>query len=70
MMAGHTLLKVIAGFAANLAKSSSILFFAHFVPLFVLIAILGLETGVAFIQAYVFTILICLYLNDAYSLSH
>jgi len=70
LMAGHTLLKVIAGFAANLAKSSGLFFFAHFVPLFVLIAILGLETGVAFIQAYVFTILICLYLNDAYSLSH
>jgi len=70
LMAGHTLLKVIAGFAATLSKLTSFLFLGHFVPLLVLIAILGLETAVAFIQAYVFTILTCLYLNDAYSLSH
>ena len=70
LMAGHTLLKVIAGFAATLSKLNSVLYFGHFVPLLVLIAILGLETAVAFIQAYVFTILTCLYLNDAYTLSH
>jgi len=70
LMAGHTLLKVIAGFAATLSQLKGVLFFGHFVPLLVLIAILGLETAVAFIQAYVFTILTCLYLNDAYSLSH
>jgi len=70
LMAGHTLLKVIAGFAATLSKLISIMYLGHLIPLVVLIAILGLETAVAFIQAYVFTILTCLYLNDAYSLNH
>mmetsp|Transcript_22920 Transcript_22920/g.29930 ORF Transcript_22920/g.29930 Transcript_22920/m.29930 type:complete len:254 (+) Transcript_22920:12-773(+) len=68
MMAGHTLLKVIAGFAWSMMTAGGILFIAHFVPLVVLVILVGLELGVAVIQAYVFTILTCIYLNDAINL--
>jgi F0F1-type ATP synthase membrane subunit a len=34
-------------------------------PLIVIVAIIGLELGIAFLQAYVFTLLLCVYLNDA-----
>jgi ATP synthase subunit 6 len=68
MMAGHTLLKVIAGFAWNMMSSSGLLFIAHFVPILVLVLLMGLELGVAVVQAYVFTILTCIYLSDAISL--
>jgi len=68
MMAGHTLLKVIAGFSWSLMGCSGILFFAHYVPLIVLVPLFGLELGVSLIQAYVFTILTCMYLNDALNL--
>jgi ATP synthase subunit 6 len=68
MMAGHTLLKVFAGFAWTLMGCSGILFFSHFVPLLVLLPLLGLELAVAFIQAFVFSVLTCLYLNDSVNL--
>jgi ATP synthase subunit 6 len=65
MMAGHTLMKVIAGFAWNLGVSGGGGFILHFIPIIILILVMGLEAGVALIQSYVFTILICIYLNDA-----
>jgi ATP synthase subunit 6 len=68
MMAGHALLKVIAGFAWSMMTAGGLLFIAHFFPLVVLLLLIGLELGVAFIQAYVFTILSCMYLNDAINL--
>lgn len=68
MMAGHTLLKVIAGFAWTLSACSGILFLIHYVPLLILIPLFGLELGVALIQSFVFVILICIYLNDAINL--
>jgi ATP synthase subunit 6 len=68
MMAGHTLLKVIAGFAWTMMKGGVFLLIAHFVPLVVLVLLVGLELGVAMIQAYVFTILTCIYLNDSINL--
>jgi len=68
MMAGHTLLKVIAGFAWSMVSAGGILFIAHVIPLAVLILLVGLELGVALIQAYVFTILTCIYLNDSINL--
>lgn len=42
--------------------------FAHLAPLSIVFALIGLELGVAALQAYVFTILICIYLNDAINL--
>jgi ATP synthase subunit 6 len=68
MMSGHILLKVIAGFAWSMLNVNSFIFIAHFVPLILLIILTGLEFGVAMIQAYVFTILTCMYINDALNL--
>ena len=65
MMAGHTLLKVIAGFAWAMMGSGGLLLIAHLLPLGVLVILFGLELAVALIQAYVFTILSCIYINDA-----
>ena len=58
MLAGHTLLKVFAGFVVSLG-------FAGFFPLAFIVALTGLEILIAFLQAYVFAILTCLYINDA-----
>ena len=58
MLAGHTLLKVFAGFVVALGL------FGVF-PLAFVIVLTGLEIVIAFLQAFVFTILTCLYLNDA-----
>lgn len=49
-------------------SSFSILSIVHLLPLLVIVAIIGLELGIAFLQAYVFTLLLCVYLNDAISL--
>jgi len=68
MMAGHTLLKVFAGFAWSLMSFSGILFFLQYIPILILIPLFGLELGVAFIQAFVFSLLTCIYLNDALNL--
>lgn len=58
MTAGHTLLKVFASFVAALG-------IAGIVPLAAVIGLTGLEMLVAFLQAYVFAVLSCIYLNDA-----
>lgn len=65
MMAGHILLKVIAGFAWTMMTAGGRRYVAHFMPRRVLFRLLGLERGVAFIQAYVFALLTCIYLTDA-----
>ncbi len=58
MLAGHTLLKVFAGFVPALGAIGVL-------PLAFVAALSGLEMVIAFLQAYVFTILTCLYINDA-----
>ena len=58
MLAGHTLLKVFAGFVVAMG-------FAGVLPLAFIVALTGLEILIAFLQAYVFAILTCLYINDA-----
>ncbi len=65
MMAGHTLLKVIIGFAWVMMLAGGGLLIAHTIPLLILVVLMFLELGVACIQAYVFSILVCIYLNDA-----
>ena len=62
IMAGHAVMKVFAGFAALAAIAP--------VSILAIAAIYGLEVLVAFIQAYVFTILTCVYLKDALHPSH
>ena len=68
MMAGPTLLKVIAGFAWSLMGCTGILFLMHYVPLLILLPLFGLELAVGLIQAFVFSVLTCIYLNDAVNL--
>jgi len=68
LMAGHTLLKIFAGFAWSLMSFTGGLFFLHYIPLLSLIPLFGLEFGVALIQAFVFSLLTCIYLNDAINL--
>ena len=68
MMAGHILLKIFAGFACSLMSFSGILFFIHYVPFLALLPLFGLEFCVAIIQAFVFSLLTCIYLNDAINL--
>jgi len=68
LMAGHCLLKVIVGFAWVMLSLEDILPIFHTLPLIVLILLIGLELGVAIIQAYVFTVLTCIYLSDSLNL--
>ncbi len=63
MMAGHTILKVFAGFAVMLGMFGVL-------PWLFIIAFTGLEFLVAVLQAYVFAILTCIYLNDALHVHH
>lgn len=68
MMAGHTLMHIIGSFFLVLFLSFS--YYVAFIPLFLLAAIYVLELAIAFLQAYVFLTLFCIYLNDAVSGSH
>ena len=68
MMAGHVLLKIVAGSACSLMSFSGFLFFIHYMPFLILLPLLGLEFCVAIIQAFVFSLLICVYLRDAINL--
>jgi F-type H+-transporting ATPase subunit a len=65
MMAGHTLVKIISSFAWTMLSVGGILAVASVIPVVIVFALTGLEIGVACLQAYVFTILVCIYLNDA-----
>ena len=71
MLAGHITLKVFAGFVALLGTSlGAIGWIGGFVPLAMTVALTALELLVAFLQAYVFAILTCIYLNDALHPGH
>ncbi|OPZ78786.1 MAG: ATP synthase subunit a [Alphaproteobacteria bacterium ADurb.Bin438] len=58
MMVGHIMLKVIAGFVVKLKAFG-------FVPLIFICILVLFEAGIAFLQAYIFTVLSCIYLNEA-----
>ena len=64
MMAGHTMLKVFGAFVVGLGLLGG------WAPLAFMVAFTGLEIMVAFLQAYVFAILTCIYLNDALHMHH
>nr|YP_010937393.1 ATP synthase F0 subunit 6 [Syringa fauriei]WKW95401.1 ATP synthase F0 subunit 6 [Syringa fauriei] len=69
MMAGHSSVKILSGSAWTMLCMNDLLYFiGDLGPLFIVLALTGLELGVAILQAYVFTILICIYLNDAINL--
>ncbi|WP_207455396.1 F0F1 ATP synthase subunit A [Azospirillum sp. SYSU D00513] len=69
MMAGHTMLKVFAGFTVLMIGGlGGIGILPGLVPVLLNVALTGFEFLVAFLQAYVFTILTCLYIRDALEL--
>ena len=65
MLAGHTMLKVFAGLAVMISSVGGAAMAGSVFPFVALIGLTGLEVLVAVLQAYVFTILTCMYLNDA-----
>lgn len=64
MMAGHMMLKVMAGFVVMLGVTGG------WLPLLAMVGLTGLELLVAVLQAYVFALLTCMYLNDAMHVDH
>jgi F-type H+-transporting ATPase subunit a len=70
MLAGHIMLKVFAGFVFSLSALGTIGVVGAFLPLAMTVALTALELLVAFLQAYVFTVLTCMYLNDAVHPGH
>jgi len=70
MLAGHITLKVFAGFVIELGSLGTLGLMSAILPLAMTVALTALELLMAIIQAYVFTMLSCMYLNDALHPSH
>jgi len=68
MMSGHTLLKILATFGWVLLCSRGPLFFLSIAPIVILFLLTGLETGVACLQAYVFSVLTIIYIEESINL--
>lgn len=64
LMAGHSLLKVIIGFAWSMLLLENLTSLGLIVPMVIIVVLFGLELAVALIQTYVFTILTCIYIQD------
>jgi F-type H+-transporting ATPase subunit a len=70
IFAGHLLVKVVAGFVPMMMLAGGAIAFGSLIPLGMTVAIYALEFLVAFLQAYVFAMLTCIYLNDALHPGH
>jgi F-type H+-transporting ATPase subunit a len=70
MLAGHITLKVFGGFIVMLLAAGGTASLLSPVPFVMAVAMTALEVLVAFLQAYVFTILTCMYLHDALHPGH
>jgi F-type H+-transporting ATPase subunit a len=70
MLAGHIALKVFGGFVVSLGAAGGLLSILAPLPLAMAVALMALEFLVAALQAYVFTVLTCIYLNDALHPGH
>lgn len=70
MMSGHALLKILATFAWVMLCSRGFLFFLSVAPIVIIFLLTGLETGVACLQAYVFTVLTVIYIEESINFSH
>jgi ATP synthase subunit 6 len=66
MMAGHSLLKILIGFVYSIFFFDTVGLILGWVPFLLVFVITFLEAGVALVQAYVFTILLCIYIKDLY----
>lgn len=67
MMSGHTLLAILANFTLVISKKNIII---GAIPFLLIVVIIGLEAMIAFLQAYVFTVLLSIYLNDSIHGAH
>lgn len=65
VLAGHMLMKIIAGFIYQIMISGILFFILGLIPLVLLVAISGLELAISFIQAYVFIVLTSSYIKDS-----
>jgi F-type H+-transporting ATPase subunit a len=70
MLAGHIALKVFAGFIILMSSLGFLGWMGATLPFFMIVILTALEMLVAFLQAYVFAILSCIYLNDAIHPGH
>ena len=71
MLAGHITVQVFAGFVALLGTSLGVIgWIGGLAPLALTVALIALDLLVAFLQAYVFAMLTCIYLNDALHAGH
>lgn len=70
MVAGHVLMKVIAGFAIMFATMGGVAWLGTILPVAFNTIIIGFEFFIAFIQAYVFAVLTCIYLKDTMEIEH
>ena len=70
MLAGHITLKVFSGFVVSLSAFGALGVAGAVLPLAMAVALTALEFLVAFLQAYVFAVLTCMYLNDALHPGH
>src|SRR3974377_809270 len=70
MLAGHITLQVFAGFVIMLGSAGILGLFGATLPFIMVVSFFGVELLVAFLQAYVFAILTCIYLNDAIHPGH
>jgi F-type H+-transporting ATPase subunit a len=70
MLAGHITLKVFSGFVVSLSAFGVVGVAGAVLPLAMAVALTALEFLVAFLQAYVFAVLTCMYLNDALHPGH
>ncbi|HEU4838005.1 MAG TPA: F0F1 ATP synthase subunit A [Micavibrio sp.] len=70
MLAGHLMVKVIAGFSVMMIGAGTIGLFGSLGPMLFNVLLIGFELFVAFVQAYVFALLTCIYLRDTVELAH
>ena len=68
ILSGHRLLNILSGFTFNIINKGLIYFFLGLIPLLFIIALSGLEIGIAFIQAQVFVVLTFSYIKDGLDL--
>jgi F-type H+-transporting ATPase subunit a len=68
IVAGHTLLKILSTFLYQMFSGSIIIAILTLIPFSIFITLIGLELAVSFIQAYIFSILVCSYIKDALEL--
>jgi F-type H+-transporting ATPase subunit a len=70
MLAGHLMVKVIAGFSVMMIGAGAVGMLGSLGPMLFNVMLVGFEVFVALVQAYVFALLTCIYLRDTVELAH